>query len=100
MRKIIIFFVTLAILACIVQPAFALQPLFETLSELDITYLNRSGQWDEMRAVVDENTGEFNRVEYYVKSTGASSCIRYLTNQITFSVGEYGPAAFGANQFR
>ncbi len=100
MRKIIIFFVTLAILACMVQPAFALQPIFETLSELDIVDLNRTDQWDKMRAVVDEDTGKFNRVEYYVKSTGASSGIRYRTKQITFSVGDYGPAIFGANEFR
>ncbi len=100
MRKTIIFFITLAILACMVQPAFALQPIFETLSEERIALLNRTGQWDEMIAVVDENTDKFQHVIYYVKSTGASSGIRYRTKFITFSVGEYGPAIFGANEFR
>ncbi len=100
MRKLIIFFVTLAILACMVQPAFAGQPVFETLSEEGIAKLTNDDLWDEMTAVVDENTDKFDRVVYYVKSTGASSGVRYRTKLITFSVGKYGPATFGANEFR
>lgn len=45
-----------------------------------------------------DSDGFFEKVRYYVKSTGSSSGIRYRTKNFTFKVGECGPATFGATE--
>mgnify|MGYP000986545280 CR=1 FL=1 len=100
MRKTIVLLVMMALLAFITQPAFAdMQPIFETISPDQIADISMNDDWDKMTAVANpDNT--FKQVEYYVKSTGATSGIRYRTKEITFNVGQYGPGSLGAAEFR
>jgi len=100
MRKTIVLLVMMALLAFITQPAFAdMQPIFETISPDQIADISMNDDWDKMTAVANpDNT--FKQVEYYVKSTGATSGIRYRTKEITFKAGQYGPGSLGAAEFR
>ncbi|MDD2503434.1 MAG: hypothetical protein PHG58_06245 [Clostridia bacterium] len=100
MRKTMVLFVMMALFICMVQPAFAdMQPIFEAIPTDIVSELSMNNEWSKMRARSNpDNT--FKQVEYYVKSTGATSGIRYRMKEITFKVGQYGPGSLGAAKFR
>ncbi len=95
----------LGFIISLAQPSWASQPIFETYTSDEMTTLTQYSKWNTMKAFPDPNlqgqaSGPFEKIEYYVKSTGATGGIRYRTKQITFSVGQFGPSTFSAEGLR
>ena len=104
-RKGSIIFLMLGFIISLAQPSWASQPIFETYTSDEMTTLTQKDKWNTMQAFPRPNlqgqvTGPFEKIEYYVKSTGATGGIRYRTKQITFSVGQFGPTTFSAEGLR
>lgn len=69
-------------------------PVVDELTEAE--YLNIIDyRVDDMEVIYDKE-GHFDRVCYFVKSIGSSSGVRYRTTELTFKVGEHGPASIDA----